>query len=96
MNSETLGASWQPAGDAVDDLRIARSEIVQLQFIISRLGRELAAIELNISGVEAHARRDRQQLRVIRRSISWRVTLPLRIFRRRLRRFAAPRDTVGT
>jgi hypothetical protein len=60
------------------------SEIRLLRVELSTLRRELAEVEVDCDGFRNEASGLRHQLQVLRRSISWRLTMPLRSIRRRV------------
>lgn len=89
----------QPADDEVQqnteflttELAEARREITRLRAVIANVARERDEINHNLISLTAKSDRDRKQLRHLRRSLSWRITYPLRVFRRGVRDGAAAR-----
>ena len=68
-----------------EELRQARLEIARLRAYSARVVRENDDLTLRLTSSRAQVRRLTVQLRHLRSSTSWRITLPLRLFRRRVR-----------
>lgn len=60
------------------------AEIRLLRLEFSNVKRELADVKADRDGLRSEADELRHQLQVLRRSTSWRLTAPLRAFRRRM------------
>ena len=69
--------SYEPQTE--DEIRLLRAELLELR-------RKLAATQFALDAAELAKRDLKQLLRVMRSSISWRVTAPLRIGKRLARR----------
>lgn len=67
------------------ELELMRSEFRALRSRIEVLMHELDESGSRILAVEGQLERYRHQLRAVRLSLSWRLTQPLRIIKRRLR-----------
>lgn len=88
MTSEPTGTASadRPSDESAEELRLARLELVRLNGTIANLAAELEERERELTNVSAHAARDREQLRHLRTSLSWRLTAPIRLAKLRSRR----------
>ena len=77
----------QPAAlaetDVAAELVEARREIVRLRGLLAQKERAAHGLERQVRSTDDRAKRYVRQLADLRNSMSWRVTRPLRVFRRR-------------
>lgn len=65
------------------ELHEARLEIRALRSELARVAPDIADLKRQIVAARAQGERYRRQVEILRRSLSWRVTQPLRVLRRR-------------
>ena len=70
-------------GSLSEELRQARLEIVGLRVEASRLALQADDLRRQLKAARSTTERYADQISTLRRSVSWRVTRPLRLFRRR-------------
>lgn len=66
-----------------EELRLARSEIIGLRVEAARLALQVDDMRRQLKAARSVATRYSQQISAMRGSLSWRVTMPLRLMRRR-------------
>ncbi|WBM79479.1 hypothetical protein KIV56_14210 [Cryobacterium breve] len=65
------------------EIREARLEIRALRAELATVAPEIADLKRQITAARAQGERYRQQVEILRRSRSWQITRPLRLFTRR-------------
>ncbi len=85
MSNETptLPTETDPAVAESFELRQARLEIRSLRAEIARTAPDLEDLRLQLIAARAQGERYREQVSALRKSSSWRLTLPLRMLSRR-------------
>jgi hypothetical protein len=81
QHHEPLPSSSQTSG--AEELRQARLEIVGLRVEAARLALQVDDMRRQLKAARSVSIRYSQQISAMRGSLSWRVTLPLRLLRRR-------------
>lgn len=69
--------------DTVEELRQARLEIVGLRVEAARLALQVDDMRRQLKAARSVSVRYSQQISAMRGSLSWRITMPLRLVRRR-------------
>ena len=72
-------------GDSVggEELRLAKAEIIGLRVEAARLALQVDDMRRQLKAARSVSVRYSQQISAMRGSLSWRVTMPLRLLRRR-------------